>query len=96
VLVFLARGLVQRYLYDQDLTGWLAVARLAMGYPLTIGALAVSVLAVRRVRAVEAATAEAATDETAAATAETAAATAEAAAAADGELAERLHLRNEG
>ena len=50
VLVFLARGLVQRYLYDQDLTGWLAVARLAMGYPFTIGALAVSVLAVRRVR----------------------------------------------
>ncbi|HEY7101816.1 MAG TPA: DUF3159 domain-containing protein [Mycobacteriales bacterium] len=50
VLVFLARGLVQRYLYDQDLTGWLAFARLAMGYPFTIGALAVSVLAVRRVR----------------------------------------------
>jgi len=50
VLVFLARGLVQRYLYDQDLTGWLAFARLAMGYPVTIGALAVSVLAVRRVR----------------------------------------------
>jgi len=50
VLVFLSRGLVQRYLYDQDLTGWLAFARLAMGYPVTIGALAVSVLAVRRVR----------------------------------------------
>ena len=53
VLVFLARGLVQRYLYDQDLTGWLAFARLAMGYPVTIGALAVSVLAVRRVRKTE-------------------------------------------
>jgi hypothetical protein len=50
VLVFLARGLVQRYLYDQDATGWLAVARLAMGYPFTIGAVAISVLAVRRVR----------------------------------------------
>jgi hypothetical protein len=50
VLMFLSRGLVQRYLYDQDLTGWLAVARLAMGYPFTIGALAISVLAVRRVR----------------------------------------------
>ena len=50
VVVFLARGLVQRYLYDQDATGWLAFARLAMGYPFTIGALAVSVLAVRRVR----------------------------------------------
>jgi hypothetical protein len=54
VAVFLARGLVQRYLYDEDRTGWLAVARLAMGYPLTIGALAVSVLAVRRVRKVTA------------------------------------------
>ncbi len=53
VVVFLARGLVQRYLYDQDLTGWLAFARLAMGYPVTIAALAVSVLAVRRVRRVE-------------------------------------------
>jgi hypothetical protein len=53
VLVFLARGLVQRYLYDQDLTGWLAFARLAMGYPFTIGALVVSVLAVRRVRKAE-------------------------------------------
>jgi Protein of unknown function (DUF3159) len=51
--VFLARGLVQRYLYDQDLTGWLAFARLAMGYPVTIAALAVSVFAVRRVRRVE-------------------------------------------
>ena len=50
VLVFLARALVQRYLYDQDLTGWLAFARLAMGYPVTIAALAVSVLAVRRIR----------------------------------------------
>ena len=50
VLVFLARGVVQHYLYDQDATGWLAVARLAMGYPFTIGAVAVSVLAVRRVR----------------------------------------------
>ena len=53
VLVFLSRGLVQRYLYDQDLTGWLAFARVAMGYPVTIGALAMSVLAVRRVRKAE-------------------------------------------
>lgn len=53
VAVFLARGLVQRYLYDQDSTGWLAVARLAMGYPLTIGAVAVSVFAVRRVRQID-------------------------------------------
>lgn len=48
--VFLARGLVQRYLYQEDQTGWLAVARLGMGYPLTIAALAVSVIAVRRLR----------------------------------------------
>ena len=62
VAVFLARGLVQRYLYDQDSTGWLAVARLAMGYPLTIGAVAISVVAVRRIRKIEEAEAEA--DET--------------------------------
>ncbi len=48
--VFLSRGLVQRFLYEEDRTGWLAVARLAMGYPLTVAALAISVLAVRRVR----------------------------------------------
>lgn len=54
VVVFLSRGLVQRYLYQEDQTGWLAVARLGMGYPLTVGALAVSVLAVRRVRRVSA------------------------------------------
>ncbi len=48
--VFLSRGLVQRFLYEEDRTGWLAVARLAMGYPLTVGALAVTVIAVRRVR----------------------------------------------
>jgi Protein of unknown function (DUF3159) len=48
--IFLVRGLVQHYLYDSNHTGWLAAARLAMGYPVTIGALAVTVLAVRRVR----------------------------------------------
>jgi hypothetical protein len=48
--VFLARFLVQRFLYEEDRTGWLAVARLAMGYPVTVGALAVTILAVRRVR----------------------------------------------
>ena len=50
IAVFLSRGLVQRLLYDDDRTGWLAFARLAMGYPLTIGALAVTIIAVRRVR----------------------------------------------
>jgi Protein of unknown function (DUF3159) len=48
--VFLSRGLVQRFLYEEDRTGWLAFARLAMGYPLTVGALAITILAVRRVR----------------------------------------------
>jgi Protein of unknown function (DUF3159) len=57
VAVFLSRGLVQRFLYDENRTGWLAVARLAMGYPLTVGALALTVLAVRRVRRAVGATA---------------------------------------
>ena len=34
--VFLARGVVQLALFDQNSTGWLAFARIAMGYPLTI------------------------------------------------------------
>jgi len=46
----LARFVVQRGLYDANETGWLAAARLAMGYPLTIAVLAVTVLWVRRVR----------------------------------------------
>ena len=36
VLVFLSRFLVQRYLYDMDQTGWLGVARITMGWPLTV------------------------------------------------------------
>lgn len=47
--VFLARGLVQHFLYDANRTGWLAVARIAMGYPVTLGALGVTLLMVRRV-----------------------------------------------
>ncbi|MEW2506842.1 DUF3159 domain-containing protein [Amycolatopsis sp. CA-161197] len=34
-LVFASRFLVQQYLYDQDRTGWLAFAKIAMGNPLT-------------------------------------------------------------
>lgn len=34
-LVFLSRFIVQHYLYDIDKTGWLGVARIAMGWPLT-------------------------------------------------------------
>ena len=47
-LVFAARFIVQRWLYDEDQTGWLAFARLAMGYPLTAIALVVTVWAVTR------------------------------------------------
>lgn len=35
VAVFGARFLVQQHLYDADQTGWLAAARIAMGWPLT-------------------------------------------------------------
>jgi hypothetical protein len=48
VVVFAARFIVQRWLYNEDQTGWLAFARLAMGYPLTAIALVVTVWAVTR------------------------------------------------
>jgi hypothetical protein len=51
VAVFAARFIVQKWLYDEDLTGWLAFAKLAMGYPLFAIALAVTVWAVRRATA---------------------------------------------
>jgi hypothetical protein len=35
MLVFAARFVVQRLLYDADQTGWLGVARIGMGWPLT-------------------------------------------------------------
>ena len=47
-LVFFARFVVQRWLYDEDQVGWLAVARLGMGYPLMAIALLATVWAVRR------------------------------------------------
>ncbi|GGP40253.1 DUF3159 domain-containing protein [Saccharothrix coeruleofusca] len=47
-LVFGARFVVQRWLYDEASVGWLAFARLAMGYPLMAVAVAVTVWAVRR------------------------------------------------
>jgi hypothetical protein len=46
--VFGARFVVQRWLYDSDYTGWLAFAKIAMGYPLYALALLVVVWAVRR------------------------------------------------
>ncbi|TLF61383.1 DUF3159 domain-containing protein [Nocardia cyriacigeorgica] len=48
VLVFGSRYLVQSHFYDTDHTGWLAFARIAMGWPLTAVALTVTVWAVRR------------------------------------------------
>jgi hypothetical protein len=57
VLVFTARFVVQRLLYESDHTGWLVVARIAMGWPLTAVAAVVTYLAIRVAqRAVEAAT----------------------------------------
>ncbi len=47
-VVFAAKFVVQQWLYVADATGWLAFARIAMGYPLTGVALLVTVWAVRR------------------------------------------------
>jgi uncharacterized protein DUF3159 len=47
VLVFGARFAVQRLLYDADQTGWLVVARIAMGWPLTAVSAVVTYLAVK-------------------------------------------------
>ncbi|MFJ2740581.1 DUF3159 domain-containing protein [Streptomyces sp. NPDC087440] len=46
--VFAARFVVQQWLYEEDSTGWLAFARIAMGYPLLALALLVVVWAARR------------------------------------------------
>ena len=48
VVVFAAKFVVQQWLYASDQTGWLAFARIAMGYPLTGLALLVTVWAIRR------------------------------------------------
>ncbi|BBZ61184.1 DUF3159 domain-containing protein [Mycolicibacterium monacense] len=47
VAVFLSRFIVQRHLYDADQTGWLGVARIAMGWPLTAVAALVTYFAIR-------------------------------------------------
>jgi hypothetical protein len=49
-LVFLARGVVQLALFEHNATGWLAVARIAMGYPLYIAAIGFAFWVVRRAR----------------------------------------------
>ncbi|BBY26926.1 DUF3159 domain-containing protein [Mycolicibacterium sediminis] len=56
--VFAARFLVQDWLYDAGSTGWLAFARIAMGYPLVGLALLVTYWAVRRARRRSSAAAE--------------------------------------
>ena len=48
--VFLVRGVVQLVLYQHHATGWLAVARIAMGYPLFIAAIGFGFLVVTRAR----------------------------------------------
>jgi len=48
VLVFAARFVVQQWLYAADSTGWLAAAKIAMGYPLLALAFLVVLWAARR------------------------------------------------
>jgi hypothetical protein len=50
LVLFLARGIVQATLYGHNATGWLAFARVAMGYPLYILAVGFAFLVVRRAR----------------------------------------------
>lgn len=50
VALFLSRFIVQQWLYDLGSTGWLAFARIAMGYPLMGVALVVAYWAGRRAR----------------------------------------------
>jgi hypothetical protein len=47
VVVFGARFVVQHLLYQSDRTGWLVVARIGMGWPLTAAAALVTYLAIR-------------------------------------------------
>ncbi len=52
LLVFGARFVVQRLLYDADQTGWLGVARIGMGWPLTALAALATYAAIKAVRRV--------------------------------------------
>jgi hypothetical protein len=60
VLVFGARFVVQRVLYDADQTGWLGVARIAMGWPLTGIAALITYVAIKSAQRAMAASADAA------------------------------------
>ncbi|WP_016696769.1 DUF3159 domain-containing protein [Actinoalloteichus spitiensis] len=48
MVFFFSRFVVQQWLYDADEAGWLGVARLSMGTPLTAVALLLTIWAVRR------------------------------------------------
>lgn len=48
--VFLARGIVQLALFKENATGWLAVARIAMGFPLYLAAVGFGFWVVTRAR----------------------------------------------
>jgi len=50
VALFAARGVVQFALFQKNATGWLAVARIAMGYPLYVLTLGYAFWVVRRAR----------------------------------------------
>jgi hypothetical protein len=60
VLVFGARFVVQRVLYDADQTGWLGVARIGMGWPLTGIAALITYVAIKSAQRAMAASADAA------------------------------------
>lgn len=51
-LVFVARFVVQRHFYDSNETGWLGVARIGMGWPLTALAALVTYAAIKAVQRV--------------------------------------------
>lgn len=50
VLVFASRFVVQHHLYERNQTGWLGVARIAMGWPLTAVAALATYVAIRAAR----------------------------------------------
>jgi hypothetical protein len=61
-LVFGARFVVQRLLYDADQTGWLGIARIGMGWPLTVLAALVTYAAIKAAQRAMPAVEEADTD----------------------------------
>lgn len=68
-LVFAARFIVQRLLYDADKTGWLGVARIGMGWPLTVLAALATYAAIKAAHRAMAASVDVADDTAAVASA---------------------------